>query len=332
VGDSLADTTASADLSTGQLPYELANVQVYFDGMRAPLLYVSPGLINAQMPVEVNDAQSVTAYVRVQHADGTVTVTTPIGVPIVPENPGIFADYGTDPRPAIAQHGSSYATGTVQIDGSPKAGDAPFISVEDRTYTYTVTAGDTLEIVRDALIALINANPNEKVVASAGGSFTRVRLHAKVEGPEGEGIPFNAGASSTSAIVMTAISTQLCCSNVAGAPITADNPAVPGETITLLATGLGLVQQDDARQAMITGQVYNGPPNSEPNDFVSSLVGGKTANVISAGLKPGTFGLYEIVLELNGSLPTNPLTQATIAQSTYISNIVTIPIFSPTAP
>ena len=331
-GDSLSDATASADLSTGQLPYELGNVQVYFDGMRAPLLYVSPNLINAQMPVEVNDAQSVTAYVRVTHADGTVTVTTPIGVPIVPENPGIFADQGTDPRPAVAQHGSSYATGTVQIDGTPKAGDAPFISIEDRTYTYTATAGDTLNVVRDALINLINSNPAEKVVATAGGSFTRVRLRAKVAGPDGQGIAFSAGAGSTSSIVVTPISTALCCANIAGAPVTTDNPAVPGETITLLATGLGLVKQDAARQAMITGQVYSGPPNSDPNEFVSSLVGGKTANVISAGLQPGTFGLYQIVLELNGDLPTNPFTQATIAQFTYVSNIVTIPIFSPKAP
>lgn len=330
-GDGLSDTTASADLSADTLPYELGGVQVYFDGMRAPLLYVSPSRINAQIPVEVNDADSTTAWVRTQHSDGSVEVTAAIGVPIVPQNPGIFADQGSDPRPATAIHNSSYAAGTVQIDGTAHAGDVATITIEDRPYSYTVNPGDTLELIRDALIALINSNPDEKVVASAGGSFTRVRLRAKVQGPDGEGISFGASASASAQVVMTAISAALCCSNVAGSPVNSDNPAVPGETITIYATGLGLVKQDAARKAMITGEKYFGPPNSEPNAFVSSLVGGKTANVISAGLMPGTFGLYEVVLELNSSLPTNPVTQMTIAQDIYVSNIVTLPIFNPKA-
>lgn len=331
LGDNLSDSTASADLTSDTLPYELGGVQVYFDGIRAPLLYVSPGSINAQIPVEVNDSDSATSWVRIVRKDGTVQVTSAIGVPIVPQNPGIFADQGTDPRPAMAIHTSSYASGTVQIDGSAKAGDVATIKIEDRSYSYTVNPGDTLGIIRDALIALINGNRDEKVIASAGGSFTRVRLRAKVEGQDGEGLVFSATASAGAQVVMTAISAALCCSNVAGAPVTSDNPAVPGETITVLATGLGLVKQDLARQAMITGQRYFGPPDSEPNAFVSSLVGGKTANIISAGLKPGTFGMYEIVLELNSDLPTNPFTQMTIAQDLFVSNIVTVPIFNPKA-
>jgi uncharacterized protein (TIGR03437 family) len=68
---------------------------------------------------------------------------------------------------------------------------------------------------------------------------------------------------------------------------------------------------------------------NSPIESVSSLAGGKTANVLYAGMKPGTVGLYEVDLELNPDLPTNPLTQLMIAQDVYISNIVTFPVLNP---
>jgi hypothetical protein len=44
-------------------------------------------------------------------------------------------------------------------------------------------------------------------------------------------------------------------------------------------------------------------------------------------------GVYELRLQLNSDLPTNPQTQLTIAQDVYISNIVTFPLVNPnTAP
>ncbi len=331
LGDGLAETTEAASLEASELPRELGGVRVYFDGIPAPLLYVSPTLINAQLPREVSDAESVSAYVRIRHADGTVTITTPVAVPVVAQNPGIFtiSPGETDPRPGVVLHGSSFATGTIQIDGTAKAGDVATVKIEDRSYSYTVKDGDSLNTIRDSLIALINAGAEEKVVATAGGSFTRIRLAAKVEGPEGNGVPFSASANDGAQVVMTATNNALCCASTGGALVTEDNPAIPGETITILATGLGLVKQEDGVNAMVTGKIYEGPQNTEPNEFVSALAGAKTANVISASLKPGTFGLYEVVLELNPDLPTNPRTQLTIAQSFFVSNIITFPIFNP---
>jgi len=78
-----------------------------------------------------------------------------------------------------------------------------------------------------------------------------------------------------------------------------------------------------------TGQVYpaNGPV-TVPVNFVSSLAGGSTANILRAGLKPGTVGIFEILLQLNSSMTTNPVTQLHIAQDIYLSNIVTFPLVS----
>ncbi len=329
VGDNLADGIESAPPGAQVLPDELAGVQVYFDGVRAPLLYVSPTQINAQVPFEFLDTTSISAYVRIKRADGTVSVTTPVAVSIVQENPGIFTMPGQDPRPAVALHYSSNATGTVSVDGSVSAGDVATVTIEDRSYTYTAQDGDDLTTVRDALIELINQDP--KVRAFPAGLHHRIRLQARIAGPAGNGIPFTASSGGDeSGVILTPTNTALCCANIAGAPITRHNPAVPGQTLVVYATGMGL---PDNLEHVATGQAYpHGAPMHQPREFVSSIAGAKTANVLYAGLVPGQVGLWEVHLELNADLPTNELTQLTIAQWEFVSNIVTIPLVNPNAP
>ena len=327
LGDNLADSTADAPPGADPLPTELAGVEVYFDGMRAPLLHVSPTQINAQMPFEVNDSWSVSAYVRIQRRDGSVDVSTAVGVPIITANPGIFALGGTDPRPGVVMHGSSQASGTVSVDGTATAGDVATVIIEDRQYTYTVQEGDDLAKIRDGLIALINDDP--KVYAFSAGLFTRIRLRARVEGPEGNGIAYSTQAAEGANVILTATTPELCCANVAYSLVTDNNPALPGETIIVYATGLGIVQPDAAKFALDSGVRYKGPLYNEPLQFVSSLAGGKTANVLFCGIKQGEVGIYEVHLELNSDMPTNPVTQVTIAQDVYVSNIVSFPLFNP---
>jgi hypothetical protein len=326
-GGNLTDSDITVPASTQILPRELGGVKVYIDGIEAPLYSVSPGVIGAQVPFEVNDATGCNAFVRSVFKDGHVLVTTPVSVPIVPQNPGIYAAEGDDPRPALAVHYSSFATGTVSVDGTAYAADTATVTIDDRSYTYTVLDGDTLENIRDGLVDLINVDP--KVEAFKAGIFTRIRIKARVPGPEGNGIAIAGSASTGAQVIMTATNSALCCANLAGAPITEDNPAVPGETIVVFATGLGLVTPDAAQATVVTGRAYTGPYYNEPVSFVSSLAGAKTANVLYCGLKEGTVGIYEVHLELNSDLPTNPAMQLTIAQDVYVSNIVTIPIVNP---
>jgi hypothetical protein len=80
-----------------------------------------------------------------------------------------------------------------------------------------------------------------------------------------------------------------------------------------------------------TGAKYPvGGPVTQPVNFVSSLAGGKTANILTATLLPGTVGTYVVTLQLNSDMPTDPLTHIYIAQDVYISNIVTFPLVNPT--
>jgi uncharacterized protein (TIGR03437 family) len=326
-GTNLADAAVKATPdASGSYPSSLGGVELYIDGIRAPLIYVSPTQINAQMPFEVNDANGSSAYVRTTHSDQSVTTTTAIAIPIVPENPGILALGGSDPRPAMALHASSNAIALVSVDGTVNAGDVATVTIEDRNYSYTIQNGDALQTIRDALVANINSNPDEKVTASAAGQFTRIVLTAKVAGPDGNGIAIAASTNASSSLVMTALNQSTCCASVAGSPVTADNPAVPGEVISLYATGLGLTQAPDGSFPNNTGQIYDGPPNVPLAPVDNVQVGGSTANVLSSGLKPGMFGVYEVQVQLSTALTTNPNTQLYIAQNVFTSNIVTIPV------
>ncbi|MCX6594527.1 MAG: hypothetical protein NTZ56_23690 [Acidobacteria bacterium] len=340
VGERLADTTVSAPEKAEVLPRELGGVRVYIDGIQVPLLMVSPTQINAQLPWEVSGAQSSNAIVRTVGANG-VTVSSAVAVPLIAQNPGIYAADGPDPRPGVIFHGSSFATGTISVDGTSKKDDVATITIADRNYSYTVeedtvTNGGLsdnqlkLAKIRDNLIRIINANGGDPdVVALPAGVFTRIRLQARRPGPDLNGLPISAKVNDTASVILTATNSSLCCANTEGAPVNAQNPAIPGETLIVYATGLGKIKPEEAQKLVRTGQVYNGPADNEPEEFVSSLAGAKTANVLFARLKPGMIGIYEVVLELNSDLPTNDTMQLTIAQSFQVSNIVTIPLKNP---
>ncbi len=334
-GDFLSEQTVTAvPNAQGFYPTKLGGVEVYFDGIKAPLLYVSKTQINAQLPFEVSDANGVTAFVRTERASGDTTATVNIGVPIVASSPGIFATGKTEPRAAMAFHTSSYGIAVVSVDGAIHAGDVATISIEDRNYAYTVQATDSLATIRDALITLINSNPDEKVIAAPAGQFTRIILTAKVPGPDGNGIKVSGNVSASSLVIITVLgSNQTCCASAAGTPVTADNPAVSGEVITIYAAGLGVTVGADGTSPEVTGQIYKGPAFNTPIAPVDNAqVGGRSANVLFSGLVPGTLGVYQVLLQLDPATSTNSRAQMFIAQGLFTSNIVTIPIVSPAPP
>ncbi|MBZ5724282.1 MAG: hypothetical protein LAP87_04735 [Acidobacteriia bacterium] len=332
VGTNLSAGTAAADLSQTQLPTNLGGTEVYFNGIPAPLYFVSPAQVNAQIPWEVLDTTSINAFVRSVMSDGTVMTTTPVAVTIVAANPGIFAQAGSQPagtpQTAVAFHGSSFANGIVDVEGAIQAGDIAVVGVADRTYTYTVLATDTLLSIRDALVALINQDP--QVTAAPSGVFPRIVIQARIQGPEGNGIALTATQQGTGpALVMTAFTPSLCCANVGGSLVTADNPAVPGEFIILYATGLGVPNLTSDLQPLIqTGvQFPVGGPVTTPGSSVSSLAGGLTADVISATLLPGTVGTFQVVLHLNPDVtPVNGFVNLNISQDLFTSNTVAVPV------
>jgi phage tail sheath gpL-like len=321
-GTTLTDQTASANPSQGPLPTTLGGVQVYFNGIPSPIYSVSPTMVSAQIPWELNDTTSINAYVRAVLGNGTISTTTPVAVTLVPANPGIYTQPGTTPPQGLVYHASSYATGLVSVDGSVNPGDIATITIRDRSYNYTVQPGDTLDTIRDNFIVLLNLDP--EVNATAAGVFDRIILTAKVAGPAGDGIPITASASSGADVVMTAFTSQTCCAAVAGALVTPESPAVPNEFIYVVATGLGLpVLTDTNSPLIVTGVPYPASgPVTQPQQSVNAIAAGSTADVLQATLMPGSVGTFMVLLHLNGSIATNQTTSLTIAQNTYVSNIV----------
>ena len=327
----LSANTASADASQPQLPTKLGGTRVYFNGIPAPLFYVSPTQINTQIPWEVFSSTSISGYVRSENPDGSITVSTPVAVTIVPANPGLYTQNGVGGRaPGVVFHGSSRATGIVDVQGSITANDVATVTIEDRTYSYTVQASDTIFTVRDALVALVNQD--FRVTAEPSGEFSRMVIKARVEGPDGNGIPFSAVANSGSTLVITAFGPgTTCCANVEGAPVTDANPAIPGEFLYVYATGLGWPKLDnpDVVPLILTGVPYpvNGPV-TEPTDaqFLYAQAGGSTADVITASLATGMVGVFKVLVHLNTGLATDPAAPFTIAQSTFVSNVITFPV------
>ena len=84
-GNNFSSITVSADRLP--LPSQLPGTatQVLFGGIAAPLFYVSPTQINAQVPFELPDGVSADVVVRNEYGD-----STPVEVALLPQDPAIF--------------------------------------------------------------------------------------------------------------------------------------------------------------------------------------------------------------------------------------------------
>jgi uncharacterized protein (TIGR03437 family) len=405
LGNNLCDSSGSADFSVTYLPVTMNNCSLYVDGVRAPLLFVSPTQINAEMPIEFTDRTSVSLYLRTVHADGTVTATTPIATTIVPQNPGIFALGGIDPRPGIIYHASSQAFDIVDVNGLPQVGDTatlyigpaaatdttgtiaipggsstvtgtgtdfssamvggyiivggglytiasvssatsltlstsftgttinsntPTILYGGKAYSYTETATDTIATVTAGLAAAVNNGPDPYVYAVVANEFNRIVLYSYEAGPAGEGVNvFGEGTTTTanaatgSQLTISAYNPTTCCDAPANLPVTKDNPAIPGEALYILATGLGPTNPNN----IPSGLIYRGGndyPLAVPVDSI--LAEGLTATAMNIALVPGTVGVYYVEFAIGSGVTSNALAQLTIAQQLFVSNVVTFPV------
>ena len=435
-GDQLSAEDAFADLSQKELPRELAGADVYINGIRAPLYFVTRKQINAQVPFEI-EGTSMNVYVRSRRPDGRIAVSIAKPVSVTRASPGLFAYPGPEPRAGAVVHAMAFSRGTVAIDAgggtdqAVPAGVLIKISINDRDYEYTTGEGDTTDAVRDKLVERINEGSGDAEVEASPGrvgflsarsrvtlegkikeadivtitingrnyrytvrstdSLTAVAnrlisainagpgdpdvtarlssdvgviaidiiarqlgspgneiglsvgvsaeaqikaavviLTSKIPGRDGDLIRYTAAAPGGSSLTAVGQTTNLCCGNDYFAPVTPENPAVPGEIIIVFGTGLGLTSPRHGQEGLMTGSQTPDDVSfqvpAHPDDFVSSLAGGKTASVDFVGLMPGKVGVYQINLILNSDMPDDPMVRLTIAQGLFVSNIITIPV------
>jgi uncharacterized protein (TIGR03437 family) len=207
--------------------------------------------------------------------------------------------------------------------------DAPILQVVARSLgedgndiAFTVTVNDG---------ALITATTNaEDGFLQFGQAPPIVLLTGRISGREANEIEFSAASDNTAVITASTRASTLCCGNEPFSLITPENPAVPGESIVLFATGLGQTAPTpqslgiSSGEPIPSGELLNVPFNAL--DFVSSLVDRRSAVIQFVGLMPGQIGVYQINMRINEGLSDNPAAPLTIAQVLFISNVVTIPI------
>ena len=118
-GNNFADENEAAPDDAHGLPRKLAGVKVLLNGSAIPLTFAGPAEVRAQLPYNLGNG-SASVYVRMEHADGSVTTTNAIGVRLVTAAPGIFAFGGSEPRGGIVLHSADgNGKGTPVTDADP---------------------------------------------------------------------------------------------------------------------------------------------------------------------------------------------------------------------
>ena len=221
----LADAPVSAESEIpGPLPVTLGGTEVVFDGQPLPLLAVSPSQVQAQLPYDLSNRSAASLYVRTEHADGTVTVVSPVAVKIALASPGLFGFGSEEPREGIV-------------------------------------------------------------------------LHSKLEIAQ------------------------------MGAPVTSQNPARPGDILTVWANGLGKTVDNGSSQLPASGVPYSGPAAPVANR-VLAFINGQQADVLSAKLPSGAEGVYEIQILVPPESYGESSARLFVTESGYASNTVVFPLAS----
>jgi uncharacterized protein (TIGR03437 family) len=146
----LSEQSDSADSTKSQaLPKRLAGTEVIFDGQALPLLAVSPTQVQAQIPYDLANRSAASLYIRAEHGNGAVSVTTPVSLKLTATSPGLFAFTGSEPRIGILLH-----AGGSETDGGPP--------VDEQS---PATPGEVLSIWATGLGAVSEATSIDSVLA-----------------------------------------------------------------------------------------------------------------------------------------------------------------------
>ncbi len=318
-----------------------SSVEVFVDGFAVPVLSASPTQVVAQVPysfintsTDTVDRTSISIYLRSVRKDGSVLITSPAPAAFTDANPGLYAAANaTEPRPALgAMHQAGNPSVTVTLSGTITAGNSVSITVAGTAYSHTVTSSDSLNTIAQALASQINSSGNSSVTATAGANAT-VLISARQSGSAGVGVSVTAAVGGSSPTETAATSTaSTCCATSGTGLVTVSNPAVANEVITFLATGLGAVADSAGNLISVpVGTPYSGPQPNTAGQLVNSTVNGGGTTVTSAGLPGGAIGVYQVQVQMPGSLPTTGVVPVYIAQGAFISNTVTVPVGPPTS-
>ncbi len=154
------DSETAEPSESEALPTKLAGVEVYLNGAPLPLLSVSPGEIQAQLPYDLGTGTAGSLYLRT-----AALVSSAAAVRFAPASPGIFAIGKVEPRSGLILHQSE----VVADDGSPAKG-APITAERpaapgERITIWANGLGFTGDVAAIPVHALVNGEPAEVISA-----------------------------------------------------------------------------------------------------------------------------------------------------------------------
>lgn len=193
---------SSVPASVVTLSTNAANTQVLFDGVPAPLTYLSGSQINAVVPYEVAGNSSTNIVVQTQGRN-----SLPLNVPVVPAAPGIFPPVlnqdGSQNSPSNPAHiGDTivfFATGEGQTNPPGVTGQlatgpvlpAPVLPVVVQIGGQTATLAYAGELPQGAGVLQVNAvipagvapGPSVPLTLSIGGAQAQSGVTVSIAGP-----------------------------------------------------------------------------------------------------------------------------------------------------
>lgn len=327
-GTNLAETTEYAN--SLPLPMEMGGVTVWFNGIQAPLYYVSPTQVSVQVPFGL-DGHSASVELKRTTPTGTFR-STAVAAGVAEGAPGIFtwdgsgtgrgvithADFkpvnenhpavrgetlvafvtglGSVDQPMTTGAAAEFASeGTVSVAGSPNAGQTITIFLNGVPYSYTTVEGNTLNDVITNLATLIDETAPD-VSATADTENSAVVLRAREVGDQGVSNIYSATVSEGGTLTASVGGTSLI-----PATIEFSGTPRPGQTIIVL------LQQTVVKYTTVAGDttasvitkladIINGDPNVSAKANLGNLS-------IALGLKDPAAKLsitYSIAISLPG--------------------------------
>ncbi len=186
LGPETAVSTPGFSSATGLLPTQLGGVQVAFDGIEAPLVFVSKNQLNLQAPYELAGRSSTSVVIT---KDGLSSVSVP--VPVAPASPGLFVINGTEG--AILNQDSSLNT---PANPAPRGGAVILFGTGQGLVSSPVpTGGPALSDPlsgRNGVTATVGGEPAQVFFAGLAPGFVgllQVNLLLPENAPVGDAVP-----------------------------------------------------------------------------------------------------------------------------------------------
>lgn len=219
----------------------------------------------------------------------------------------LHADPAVAPGALITIKGSSLAD-TQAASGAP----------------YPTTLGSTSVLLAGLALPLLYASDGQINAQLPYGLPENVPVQLTVQHGTAPSVPQTIDVASAQPAIFTADASgtgQGTIRNAAGNTVDADHPATAGDTVVILANGLGAVKP--AVAAGSPPAAGTAPVTVNP---VSVWIDGVPAQVISAGLDPTTAGVYLVTAVVPPGTSTGPAISVVLAAAGQLSPSVTMAV------